>query len=366
MISQTRGTSPTKHLIDFQLSSVRVELKDFGTPGCELPAGATRIFHDMRRISKGLGVIPKIFEERMRKLNEVDFAEDTNFETVDDTSNTYEAATRSQGYESLWRDVVKTRCAARECHNESLSEPEWNGEVHSRLLRLALEVDRVNSNVWYRYATVASITDTSLLPFILGSGSEIPTRMQGKMVDFVIMLEPDETLHTDVICVLKQAYPIKSKRTINHIGTSSLRVKPIAVSIETKRASINEDTAHLQLSVWVSAHFTKLRQLMSLASPQPSRCFNLSILPLIVVQGHAWKSLITHSPNTSQSTVIILREIPLGSTATTLGTFIIIASLRRLSEWVRSEFRSWWVDCLQGGGSDGNADMATGETQTTC
>ena len=39
-------------------------------------------------------------------------------------------------------------------------------------------------------------------------------------------------------------------------------LKPIAISIETKRAAILQDEAHLQSGFWIAAHFAKLRQLM--------------------------------------------------------------------------------------------------------
>lgn len=170
-----------------------------------------------------------------------------------------------------------------------------------------------------------------------------------------MLLEPDEGLEAGILCVLNEEHPTHSRASINQIE-GSLHFKPIAISIETKRAAIQEATAHVQLSLWVIAHFTKLQQIKAMCSRNTSVSSELPTLPLIVVQKHNWKLLIvcafngfnlTSNLSSSTPTITILRGIIIDTTATILGCFIILASLDELRRWVGKEFKDRWFRCLR-------------------
>lgn len=348
---QTRSPSPTKRLGDFQQSDPRIELKDFGSTGYPTPAAAKALVLDLSRIGKGVGVIPTVFRGRVEALHQDDPLEPFNFASSDSTPADH-ALPSSPDSDSFWCELLRIQRAAQECQNDTTSEPEWNAEVHSRLLRVALEPTRTTtSGVWYRNVTVDRVRDPTLLPTIPASITRLATKMQSKMIDYVLMLEPDPKMHLDIVQMLSKGLAPLDRLSVNHIGSDSLRYKPIAVSIETKRAAIHEDAAHIQLSLWVAAHFAKLRRLASLSSKQPLAEPKLPILPLIIVQGHVWKLLVAHfvlSSSTAPSSIIILRDIPIGTTASILGCFMAIASLRRLMVWVNHDFQEWWKTILGG------------------
>jgi hypothetical protein len=67
------------------------------------------------------------------------------------------------------------------------------------------------------------------------------------------------------------------EESINHTAADNVRFSSIAVSIKVKRAAIHEDSANIQLCIWVSAYFAKRRQLSQTTT-------ELFVLPLILVQ----------------------------------------------------------------------------------
>lgn len=185
------------------------------------------------------------------------------------------------------------------------------------------------------------------------------TRMQTKMVDYVLLMEPDAKMHVNITRILNEGLLLTDRSIINHFSSEGLRFKPIAVGVETKRAAIDEDAAHVQLSLWVSAQFAKLRQLVLSLSQHRFKTPNLPILPFVVVQVHLWKLSVASSkppsPTSSStsthisspiSSIVILRDVPIGTTVNVLGCFTIIASPRRLMLWVSEDFRMWWEKVL--------------------
>lgn len=51
----------------------------------------------------------------------------------------------------------------------------------------------------------------------------------------------------------------KDRPSINHAMAQSINLSPIAVSIEIKKAGIDEYGAEIQLGTWVASHFARLR-----------------------------------------------------------------------------------------------------------
>lgn len=352
---RTRSSGPTKRLGHLQLSDLRVELKQFGTLGYDPPTAAEFLLQDVRRLGKGFGVIQEEFRTRMHAPKEDEPVEDFNFEKPEAKPDKDDVFT-SPDRDFFWHALSVVHDVARDCQNETSSEPEWNSEVHSRILRLAPQSSRATSGVCYRNVTVDRIHDTNPLPTILGAAKRLSVKMQSEMVDFVLMLEPDVMMHDDIIAMLNEGPNITDRSSVNHASPEGIRFKPIAVSIETKRAAIQEDAANLPLAVWVSALFAKLRQLVSPLNQPPLIALGLPILPLIIIQAHVWKLLIAYSApssssstptnNLSPSSVIILRDIPLGTTSSILGCLTVTASLRRLMRWASKDFQKWWRELL--------------------
>lgn len=107
------------------------------------------------------------------------------------------------------------------------------------------------------------------------------------MVDFAIVLnsssENDTTIENASTSVRATV------DSFNQTFYPPIRLKPIAISIESKLPGKNWDDAQIQVSTWAAAQFNKYEQLMSDSGKQISQ---LPILPLLVVQGNEWYFLI--------------------------------------------------------------------------
>lgn len=108
-------------------------------------------------------------------------------------------------------------------------------------------------------------------------------RVSGKMVDYAICLEIDhsEPLFNRMRSALR--FESTESQYINHTSFEPTRFRPIAISIETNVAG-NEAEATTQLSVWMLAHFKRLRKIMQRSGVESE----MIVLPLIHIQGHEW------------------------------------------------------------------------------
>ena len=185
----------------------------------------------------------------------------------------------------------------------------------------------------------------SLVPRHIGGGL-----LNSKMVDYSISLVPNQDMHDAIIRLLKnEAYELQ---TINQTRSDPLRFRPIAISIETKKASLAGQGARIQLGMWVAAHFNRIRALKDESLIMPT-------LPLISVAGAEWhlhfardcdKQIVSYSGNPSTlavfATYLLLQEIigdlHLGDTRSLLGCYKLLAGLRCLCGWVTTKFKDWF------------------------
>jgi hypothetical protein len=328
--STTRSRSPTKKLGDFQLSDMRVKMISIGAYGYSLPKSVRDLHQDLKAISKGRGVIPMAVKDKaLAELD--DLVDDWNF-GPSDRQDAEKLATRcSLSHHALWERVHEILDAAIECKDEGLPEPSWNSEVHSSLLRLALRGWWQSKDVWYRDITTAKIHDASLLP-TMATGAT----MQSKMVDYALVLKQPPDLDERITNTLHA----ENRPSINHTKMEAVRFSPIAVSIETKRGAVDEDTAFVQLGTWVSAHFAHLRQLTHDNGPT-----QLPVLPLVLVQGSDWKLMFAEAKegaDKDKQQTLIFSHVRLGETTSVLGIYQVIEAVRRLARWVDEDYRPWF------------------------
>ncbi|KAL1614350.1 hypothetical protein SLS56_012132 [Neofusicoccum ribis] len=310
--------SPVRRLGDLQLSDVRIQMKTLDAVRQNVPVDALDLYKAIRRIGTGRRVIPQAVKPLASAVLDACELDDLNFDdTADDR--------RAPAHEEQWRGVHEVLDAARECQECGLFEAAWNSEVHSRVLRLALQRGRNDTGVWYRDMTAARISDKSMLP-VSASG----VAAQGKTVDYALILDTawDKDLWRRVIATLRR----RDELTINQTEAEHVRFSPIAVSIETKRDLVEGDAAILQLSVWVSAHFRRLQQLTDARIPT---------MPLIIVQGHEWKLLLAEY-SVEEGELVMYWMLNLGATHSILGTYQLIASLRQLTKWISETYRPWF------------------------
>jgi hypothetical protein len=113
------------------------------------------------------------------------------------------------------------------------------------------------------------------------------------MVDFAIYVEED----AQIIAAMKSLFQRRPSIpvSVNQTLDQPLRTTSIAISIETKKQSIEWDTAILQVGIWAAAQFAKLEELIDdspLTEGKSRRVEaarrNMPFLPLIIVLGHDW------------------------------------------------------------------------------
>ena len=311
-------------MADFQLSDVQVEMRAFGLFGDTVLSGAKRLYQDLRRIEIVKDVIPSAVKNKVARYLDGVSVEDMKF--AEDGEDGVTVGRNDLGHDAILTRVLEIFDVAKECSVGRYSESAWNSEVHSRLLRLALYGWWRSKGVWYRDIMAAKIHDSSLLPRI-ATGAV----MSSKMVDYALCIDLDTSsdMHQRIIDTLRA----EGKPSINHSAAEYVRFKPIAVSIETKRGNVDEDRMYVQLGIWLSAHFARLRQLTG------GDC-QLPALPAVIVQGHRWSLMIAEVGVDRK--VVILKELRLGATDSVLGIYQIIASIRRLAKWVQEEYRPWF------------------------
>lgn len=242
-----------------------------------------------------------------------------------------------------WTRVGEIIDAAALCEGDLCSESAWNGEVHCRLLGVALKGWRASRGVGYMdvYAITfsprpflcpaplpltrplsnpASHRNKTLTVISRSTTARIDTAAApasglSKMVDYALVLIPSYTLHKSITTLLRA----KSLASINATKAEYVRFKPITVSIETKRPGMDEDGAKVQLGVWAGAHFERLRLLLS--SPGldgegdggGENGVPLPFLPEAVVQGHDWRLKIAEVLGDGNVVRLVLFSYPLPS-----------------------------------------------------
>lgn len=328
--TSNRSSSPRKARFDMQLAKVRVKNTPFGAPGRELPAGANSLYRAIRWIGMLQGVLPPAIRSLI--TNTVEGLDEDMYYNIssDDTED-------PQIHHARWERVLRVLGAARECEVGDYPESAWNSEVHSRVLRIGLERHE-STEVWYRDLTSARISERRLLPNIPGFSPK------SKMVDYGIVIQPafDSILEASIERLCRE----QQLDSVNQTDPNHVRFTPIAISIETKRAAIDEDQAMLQLNTWVSAHFAKLESLVGSSAPnekvkaEAKAKATMPILPLLKVQGHDWQLLIAEK---KRDLILVHGKLAIGSTQSHLGVYQILAVLRRLAQWVDDEYRPWWI-----------------------
>lgn len=131
------------------------------------------------------------------------------------------------------------------------------------------------------------------------------------MVDFCIYLDPTGMKDSDAAARIEEVRKHLPEMMINHTVNDSLRHRPIALSIETKKPGKGDDNAALQIGVWHSAQWNLLRSMGNdkrhgegsaegdaVASISGGGgCRGVSFLPAIIIQGHEWNFAATTRKN---------------------------------------------------------------------
>ncbi|KAF2965950.1 hypothetical protein GQX73_g7611 [Xylaria multiplex] len=309
-----RSKSPVRTLADLAVTSKSPTLRslDGGVPG-----DAQDLLEKLYTISCGENLIPAVVAGRFKRSHlplrpwQIDNITPPNIDELE--------------YEINKAQEISER--ANLLAEEGHSEPSWNCEVHSPILRLGLtRLKRV------RHFNITTATlCPSLLPIVEKSGETL----QSKPVDYSLNLVPaPDTSLADAINVFVDTQP-PDMRTISPTMYDPVRRWPQAVAIGTRVTSSSSDPL-VQLTVWAQATFTRFRQLIH--SKHGSDGISLLTLPVIAVYGHEWHLWFSRDTTCRFE---LYGPLKIGSTETLLNTFKLIRSLRTLAEWVDTDFCAW-------------------------
>ncbi|KIX09016.1 uncharacterized protein Z518_00094 [Rhinocladiella mackenziei CBS 650.93] len=317
--ASTKDTSrsPVKQIGDLVFARMPIEYYDISVNLEKLPSDARDLYKKLRAVGWASSVLPAdIKDEICEHVGETDLLLPHMFDEAS------AANTRSRNQLIRELDTVDEICQATSRRSyDHEAEPSWNCAVHYPILQLAL---KVYEGVVLRNATTAKICPA------FDNRDASGKLLQSKMVDFTINLAPDNDLRRRILEFLEDQLP--SLRTVNQTMYHPLRFAPTIVGVETKAPGGSEQDADIQLGVWVSSYFKRIRMLCN-NRPVPIA------LPLLYVQGNQWFSLF--ACDTLDGTEMLTRLL-VGNTNTVLGCYKVMTAIRILSEWGTTSFKQWF------------------------
>ncbi|KAG8527284.1 uncharacterized protein KY384_008028 [Bacidia gigantensis] len=315
------STTPSSYLHSdrFEITKASFNAADYPFP----PPRLERLTEDLLQIGQGISIIP--YELKAHAFPDM-FAAERNkaYVTLKGSVCPVQLPGGQEAIDEFYKELRKILAAASECDEKDCSEPSWNDEVHSRILRLALQGQRKDTHIWYRNVTMHKITKEAKPPL---SGKA----QDGSMVDFAILIEPpNETL--------AKLNTIFSSNCLNQTDAKDLEKTILATNIETKvQGARSRAKGICQLAVWTLAQFTKLKLL------NPGlQWTDLPTMPVILTERHSWTLLVMRMISETEILVHIGQQV--GNTGTIRGLFQVIATIQRLARWSREDYMKWWED----------------------
>ncbi|KPM35264.1 hypothetical protein AK830_g11308 [Neonectria ditissima] len=243
-----------------------------------------------------------------------------------------------------WDEVARVRDFAIQCYDNRHEEASWNVEVHHRLLE---SIFRGPTSC--QGHPVDFMTCTSARPY----RKYLPYSSSSKMVD--LCLYDNTNADSEALQALAQHTPTLS---VNHTDFPPIQLRPIVLSIETKRPGKELDMAQLQMGVWHAAQWKFLRSIVAKTAPVERETLvdeamsELGYIPGIIIQGHRWlfvfstmesKTTTTENPHAKTlNKTVLWTEQEFGSTQSIIKVYQIVAGLRELARWARDVYMPWY------------------------
>ncbi|GKU12050.1 methyltransferase type 11 [Fusarium langsethiae] len=349
--SKRRRQSPSKrHTTTATLKQLDPPIHVINPPDIEavLPQNAQPLYDELYLIINKSSIVPPNLKRimsseaiRRAKILQQMWQEDDDLECDQHLT---------QEYASIL-DILKE---ATEAGNMNEGESAWNAQVHYPLLKLALSPF---SSIKARTITSAQIVKdfrpkskdsglggaaessakssrSSLLSSDTGIWTEPESSSVHRMVDFAIVLIPDEALQGTIDDFLSK----QTHATINQTTYDALATRPAPVFIETKASNSMVSRSQVQLGIWTAAWFQRLRVAQSAKDP--------IAIPVIQVYGHVWHVLF--AMDDKDKILILDQSIRIGDTATVVGIYQLIAALRAIGNWMNTTFQLWIGEFLEG------------------
>ncbi|KPM46436.1 hypothetical protein AK830_g11 [Neonectria ditissima] len=343
--SRSRSESPKKQMMSLRLNDKSLEFRQLDHTA---PDAAVDLLSVLEEVGRGHDILPDEWRDRILQGRQMTEKEARSWRYSFKSSDTPD---QLPGRIPQYSEVELVGEMAKECLNFGHDESGWNGEVHHRLLEAVFR-DPGKRN--------GGILNFALCTTARPHRQYLPQFTSAKMVDLCIYadLSDDENWKEGLKALSWQTHT----QSVNHTDFTPLQLRPIMLSIETKKPGIELDKAQLQMGVWHAAQWSFLRSAVSLAlqSEPPSTestpdssssdqtehatqvnaiLSRLGFIPGIIIQGHRWVFVL--STLEGQKT-ILWRERQFGSTQSILETYQIVAGLRELGAWTRDVYLPWF------------------------
>ncbi|KAL6871969.1 hypothetical protein J3F83DRAFT_733295 [Trichoderma novae-zelandiae] len=239
---------------------------------------------------------------------------------------------------------------ATECERHKHEEASWNAEVHLRLLHGVFR-----TLVGKQYGEFNAMLCSTARPH----ADFRPILSNSKMIDICVYASLDQNNEIDAVAKFCRTAPTLS---INHTDFEPLQLRPIILSIETKKHGAESDKAQLQIGVWHAAQwnflqwavhekFLQRRQGKGRESPLTTNeeaevktktltaLSKLPFIPGIIIQGNYWKLVIS---TYAEGKTRLWSGFVFGKTESLMDIYAIVAGVRELTAWGRDTYLPWF------------------------
>ncbi|POS75244.1 hypothetical protein DHEL01_v206368 [Diaporthe helianthi] len=304
--TRSRTSSPRKQLCTAERAATGFVEQKFSLSRKTLPPSLAAVLGKLEAINAGVGILPTEAQDKLAQFN---------MPTYSFTDQP--PSTRYAEPELVAR--ILNRAAACDLSREG--ESSWNVEVHHPILSWVCRPGEVEGLVDFRYCTSATA---------LSRYQPKPKGMPSRMVDFCMTIVPATgSLENQTINAISDSRPGGS---INHTDWGSFTQNPIAVSIETKCSTMEEQKkAILQMGIWHACQWRNLRELAEGRSLE-----GLAFLPGILVFGQEWFFVASVQGPSGQS--VLLTKQAIGTTEKAAGIYSILAAVDVLRAWAADQF----------------------------
>ncbi|KAL7818547.1 hypothetical protein V8C26DRAFT_396622 [Trichoderma gracile] len=249
-------------------------------------------------------------------------------------------------------EVQTILALATECERYKHEEASWNAEVHLRLLHGIFR-----TLVGKQYGDFNVMLCSTARPH----ADFRPILSNSKMIDLCVYASLDQGNEADAVTKFCRTAPTLS---INHTIFEPLQLRPLILSIETKKHGAESDKAQLQIGVWHAAQWNflqwavyekLLQQRQDNARQTPltpneedeiktktkTALSKLSFIPGIIIQGNYWKLVIS---TYAEGKTKLFSGFVFGKTESLMDIYAIVAGVRELTAWGRDTYLPWFKE----------------------
>ncbi|KAK5634453.1 hypothetical protein RRF57_010166 [Xylaria bambusicola] len=268
-----------------------------------------------------------------------------------------------------FQEVERICRKANECQQYDHEEASWNCSVHARLLELILEDE--DGRPCNEFDAMICSTTARL------HHTWKPIWSPGKMIDICLYhasISQDEDLRAKIT----QFSRLTPTGTVNHTDFYPISMRPLVLSIETKKPGVHWEAAQLQIGIWHAAQWAFLRWAVAdklrrrsmndnnegedgggndnvdksqAQAPAPQTEHNateaevlsvmskLGFIPGVIVQGHRWHLVLSTYEDRKTK---LWADRQFGSTQTCLESYSVIAGIRQLTAWAKDIYMPWF------------------------